>query len=78
MATKTARRTRRVPTNKVNYMGAEAFADLNEALVGALAFERGKRRNLHVTRIWAPRTSQATLHNDIASKNPNVHKRTLR
>lgn len=35
-------------------MGDEAFADLKEALEGALAFERGERRDLHVTRIRAP------------------------
>jgi len=71
MATKTAKRTRRVPTNKANYMSDEAFADLNEALGGALAFERGERQNLHLTRIAAPASQvvtarKASLNNDTA------------
>jgi hypothetical protein len=47
--------TRKVPTNKTNYMSDEAFADLREAMEVALAFERGKRRHLKVTRIQAQR-----------------------
>lgn len=39
------------------YMSAEAFADLSKhTLEGALAFERGKRRELVVTRIQKPRS----------------------
>jgi hypothetical protein len=52
-------KTRRVRTNKTNYMSDEAFADLKDALEDALAFERGKRRNLRVTRIQAPRPPKA-------------------
>ena len=44
-------RTRRAQTNKANYMSDEAFADLKEAMEGAIAFERGERRDLNVTRI---------------------------
>jgi hypothetical protein len=44
-------------------MSDEAFADLKEALEGALAFERGERRDLNVTRIQAPRPPK-----EIASK----------
>jgi len=40
---------------KTNYMSEETFADLKEALEGALAYERGERPDLHVTRIRAPR-----------------------
>jgi hypothetical protein len=36
-------------------MSDEAFAHLREALEDALAFERGVRRDFHVTRIQAPR-----------------------
>ena len=42
---------RRVKTNKINYMSDEAFAELKEAMADALAFERGKRRDLKATRI---------------------------
>ena len=55
---KTAR-TRKVQTNKTNYMSDEAFADLKEALEDALAFERSKRRELKVTRNQAPRPPKA-------------------
>ena len=61
---KTAR-TRKVQTNKTNYMSDEAFADLKEALEDALASERSKRRDLKVTRIQAPRP-KAMSPRDIA------------
>ena len=48
-------KTRKVQTNKTNYMSDEAFADLKNAMEDALAFERGKGRDLKVTRIQAPR-----------------------
>jgi hypothetical protein len=35
-------------TNKTNDMSKEAFADLKEAMEGALAFERGERRELKI------------------------------
>jgi putative transcriptional regulator len=56
----------KVQTNKTNYMSDEAFADLKEALEGALAFERGDRRDLNVTRIQAPRPPKAMSPKDIA------------
>ena len=62
---KTAK-TRKVQTNKTNYMNDEAFADLKEAMEGALAFERGARRDLKVTRIQAPRPPKAMSPKDIA------------
>ena len=46
-----AKSTRTSERKKTRHMGDEAFADLKEALEGALAFERGERRDLHVTRI---------------------------
>lgn len=50
---KTAK-TRRHKTNKTNYMSDDAFADLKTAMKDALTLERGKRRDLKVTRIQAP------------------------
>jgi len=44
-------RTRKVRTTKSSYMRDEAFADVTQALEDALAFERGERRELRVTRI---------------------------
>ena len=44
-------------TNQSNYyMSNEAFADLKAAIEDALAFERGERPNLKVTRIQAPQS----------------------
>jgi putative transcriptional regulator len=59
-------KTRKVQINKTNYMSNEAFADLKDAMEDALAFERGKRRNLKVTRIQAPRPPKAMSPKDIA------------
>jgi len=61
-----ARRTRKAQTNRTNYMSEEAFPDLKEALDGALAIERGERRDLKVTRIQAPRPPKAMSPKDIA------------
>lgn len=46
--------TRKVQTNKANYMTDDAFANLKEAMEDALAYERGERRDLKVTRVQAP------------------------
>jgi putative transcriptional regulator len=59
-------KTRKVQTNKTNYMSDEAFADLKNAMEDALAFERGKGRDLKVTRIQAPRPPKAMSPKDIA------------
>ncbi len=61
-----AARTRKAQTNKSNYMSDEAFADLKEAMEGALAFERGERGDLKVSRIRAPRPPKAMSPRDIA------------
>ena len=61
-----ATRTRKAQTNKTNYMSDEAFGDLKEALEGALAFERGGRGDLKVTRLQAPRPPKAMTPKDIA------------
>ena len=47
-------------------MTDEAFADLKSVLDDALAFERGKRRDLRVTRVQAPRPPKALSPRDIA------------
>ena len=62
---KTAK-TRKVQTNKTNYMSDEAFADLKEAMEDALGFERGRHRDLKVTRIQPPRPPKAMSPKDIA------------
>lgn len=62
----TIRKTRKTQTNKTNYMTEEAFAELKEAMDDALAFERGNRRELKVTRIQAPRPPKAMSPRDIA------------
>ena len=48
------KKSREARTGKANCMSGESFANLKEALEGALAFERRKPRDLHVTRIRAP------------------------
>jgi len=59
-------KTRKVQTTKTNYMSNEAFADLKGAMEDALVFERGKRHDLKVTRIQAPRPPKAMSPRDIA------------
>ncbi len=61
-----ATKTRKVQTNKANYMSDEAFADLKGAMEDVLAFERGERRNLKVSRIQALRPPKALSPQDIA------------
>jgi hypothetical protein len=46
-----ANRTRSVQSDKTLCMSDVAFADLRKSLEDALAFERGERSALHVTRI---------------------------
>jgi putative transcriptional regulator len=60
------RKARKAQTNKTNYMSDDAFADLKEAMEDAVAFERGKRRDLKVTRIQVPRPPKAMSPRDIA------------
>jgi putative transcriptional regulator len=47
-------------------MSDEAFANLKESMEDAVAFERGKRRELKITRIQAPRPPKAMSPRDIA------------
>lgn len=57
---------KKAQTNKTNYMSDEAFADLKEAMEDAAVFERGRRRDLKVTRVQAPRRPKAMSPRDIA------------
>lgn len=41
--------------SKTNYMNDKAFLDLQAALEDALEFERGRAKELHVTRIVFPK-----------------------
>ena len=59
-------RTRKVQTNKTNYMSDEAFGDLKEALESALAYEQGGSRDLQVSRIRVPRPPKAMSPKEIA------------
>ena len=56
-----------VQPKKVSQMSDEGFADLKEALEGALAFERAERRDLHVTRIRAPHPQKKKSPKDSAN-----------
>jgi hypothetical protein len=47
--------------NKATHMRDEAFADLKQALEGALAFERGERRELRVRRTEGSRPPKAPV-----------------
>jgi len=47
-------------------MSDAAFAELKEAIEGALAYERAAHRDLKVTRIQAPRPPKAMSPRDIA------------
>ena len=68
---KEAKKTLKVQTNKTNYMSDEAFAQLKEALEDALAFERGGRRTLHVTRIRASRPPKKVSPKDRPPSEPD-------
>lgn len=61
-----AAKTRKMQTNKTNYMSDEAFAELKAAMEDAVAFGRGERRELKVTRIQAPRRPKALSPKDIS------------
>ena len=45
-------------------MSDGAFANLKEAMEDALAFERGKRRDLKVTRIQVPRPKASDIESE--------------
>jgi hypothetical protein len=57
---KPVKRTSSARTNNANYMSDKAFADLKDALVGALAFERGERRTLKITGVQMPAADSNT------------------
>ena len=49
---------RKLQTTKRNYMSDEAFSELKKAMEDALVFEHGKRRDLKITKVQAPRPPQ--------------------
>jgi hypothetical protein len=51
---------RRAQRNNATYMSDKKFADLKQALKDVLAFERGERRGLTVTRIESSRPPKAS------------------
>ena len=63
-----AKRSCGVQPSNGREMSDEAFADLNEALEDAIAFERGQRRDLPVTRIQALPPLKAMSPKDSARK----------
>ena len=76
---KTAK-TRKVQTSKTNYMSDEAFADLKKSMEDAVAFERGKPRDLKVTKFKLPE-DQRQCHPKILLESDNAStapKRSLR
>lgn len=52
--------------SKSNYMSDEAFADLKGAVEDALAYERGGRKDLRVTRVAVPRPPKPISSGEIA------------
>lgn len=56
---KTASKKREMKTTRRNYMCGEAFGELRAAMEDALAFQRGSRRELVVTRMRKPRSPRA-------------------
>jgi hypothetical protein len=51
----------KVQAKKTKYMSDEAFADFRQALKDTLAFERGERRSLRITRIEGLRPPKAPI-----------------
>lgn len=58
-------RARKARVNRKNYMSNEAFGELRGALEDALAYERGGRRDLRVTRLAVPRPPDAISRDEI-------------
>ena len=58
--------TSKLQPSNIYHMSDEAFADLKEAMKDALAFERGERRDLKVTRIQRPRPPKTQSPQPIA------------
>lgn len=77
---KAVAKTRKVQTNKTNYLSDDAFADLKEALEGALAYEQGAREDLNVSRIQArAHVRQCHLKTLLAyDKSSTAHRQCLR
>jgi hypothetical protein len=56
-----AKSTGSVQPKEEKHLSDQAFATLKEAMEGALAFERGERRDLRVTRIQGSATAQGNV-----------------
>lgn len=52
--------------SKSSYMSDEAFAELKGAFEDALAYERGERKDLHVSRLAVPRPPKPMSGSEIA------------
>lgn len=60
-------KTQKAKVNKTGYMSDEAFAELREAFEDALAYERGERTDLRVTRVAVPRPPEPMSKEEIAA-----------
>jgi len=58
-------KAKKAKVNKSNYMSDQTFAELKEALEGALAYERGDCTDLRVTRIAVPRPPKPMTSHEI-------------
>jgi DNA-binding transcriptional regulator YiaG len=58
-------KVRKAKVSKSNYMSDEMFADLKEALEDALAYERGERTDLRVTRVTVQRPPKPMSSSEI-------------
>ena len=58
-------KARKAKVSKSTYMSDETFADLKGALEDALAYERGERTDLRVTRVAVPRPPKPFFVNAI-------------
>jgi len=60
-------RALKAKAGKKNYMSDEAFGELRGALEDALAYERGERRDLKVTRVAVPRPPEPISRDQIVA-----------
>lgn len=58
-------KARKGKVSRKNYMSDEAFGELRGALEDALAYERGGRRDLRVTRVAVPRPPDPVSREEI-------------
>lgn len=58
-------KAQKAKVSKSNHMSDEAFAELKGAFADALSYERGERRDLHVTRVIVPRPPKSMSSHEI-------------